>query len=190
MPDQLDATNASAPQPDCSLTPDCERCCGLCCVAPAFSVSTDFAIEKGPGVPCPNLTNGFRCAIHDSLEAEGFSGCVAYDCYGAGQRVTQLTFKGQDWRRTPAIAASMFATFMVMRQLHELLMYLTEALKLGPAEAVCAELQLELDQIDRLTQGNADALMELDVAARKRTVEALLLRVGQAVRDEASRPPP
>ena len=103
------------------LTPDCENCFGLCCVALSMSVSADFAIEKAAGQACPNLTKEFRCSIHERLRAEGFSGCVAYDCFGAGQKVSQLTFAGRDWRQTPAAAAQMLTVFSVMRQLHEML---------------------------------------------------------------------
>jgi len=102
------------------LRPDCEACCGLCCVAPTFVASRDFAIDKDAGKPCPNLTAEFRCGIHDRLRAEGFPGCVAYDCFGAGQKVTQVTFGGGDWRQSPQIAAQMFEVFGVMRQLHAL----------------------------------------------------------------------
>src|SRR5438270_12612197 len=84
------------------LQADCDRCVGLCCVAPGFSASADFAIDKPPGDPCPNLATApgdFRCRIHERLRAEGFPGCTAYDCFGAGQHVTQVTFRGVDWRR-------------------------------------------------------------------------------------------
>ncbi len=36
------------------LRADCGRCAGLCCVAPAFTASADFAIDKPAGQPCPN----------------------------------------------------------------------------------------------------------------------------------------
>jgi hypothetical protein len=40
-----------------SLSPraDCGNCAALCCVAPGFAASADFAIGKGPGQPCPHL---------------------------------------------------------------------------------------------------------------------------------------
>ena len=100
---------------------DCTRCVALCCVAPAFSASADFAIDKAAGEPCPNLCADFRCSIHDWLRPRGFGGCAAFDCLGAGQKIAQVTFGGRDWRADPALAAPMFAAFAVMRQLHELL---------------------------------------------------------------------
>jgi uncharacterized protein YjbI with pentapeptide repeats len=95
------------------LRPDCEKCVGLCCVAPAFSTSADFAIDKAAGEPCPNLQADFRCGIHASLRDRGFRGCTAYDCFGAGQRVAREVFAGADWRAAPDISPSLFAAFSV-----------------------------------------------------------------------------
>ena len=119
-----------------SLRADCERCFGLCCVAPAFSASADFAISKDAGHPCPNLQPDFRCGIHARLRQRGFPGCAVYDCFGAGQKVAQVTFGGQDWRRSPGIAEQMFRGFTIMRQLHELLWHLGEALTLPAARYI------------------------------------------------------
>src|SRR5258705_10103572 len=83
------------------LRADCQRCFALCCVAPAFSASADFAIDKAAGQPCPNLRADFRCSIHDRLPPRGFAGCAAFDCLGAGQKVAQVTFGGRDWRAHP-----------------------------------------------------------------------------------------
>jgi uncharacterized protein YjbI with pentapeptide repeats len=170
------------------LRPDCERCLGLCCVVPEFAASADFAIDKAAEEPCPNLRPDFRCGIHATLRQRGFPGCAAYDCFGAGQHVAQVTFAGQDWRRAPETARRMFATFTVMRQLHELLWYLTEALTLRPARPVHAELGAALDRTERLAGSGPDALLRLDLPAHRRDVGALLLRASELVRG-AGRPP-
>jgi len=115
-----------------SLLADCGSCFGLCCVAPAFSASADFAIDKAAGQPCPNLQPDSRCAIHSRLRQNGFPGCAAYDCFGAGQKVSQVTFGGHDWRHHRDTAKQMFDLLPIMRQLHELLWYLAQALTLQP----------------------------------------------------------
>jgi uncharacterized protein YjbI with pentapeptide repeats len=171
------------------LRADCARCFALCCVAPAFSASADFAIDKPAGHPCPNLRSDFRCGIHDRLRESGFPGCTVYDCFGAGQQVAQVTFAGHDWRREPQIARQMFDSFAVMRQLHELLWYLTEALTLPPARPLRGDLALALDETERLTRLDPDALVELDVAAVRGRVNALLLRTSERVRAGAGRRP-
>jgi uncharacterized protein YjbI with pentapeptide repeats len=165
-----------------SLRADCERCFALCCIAPAFSASADFAISKPAGQPCPNLQPDFRCSIHDRLRPRGFGGCTAYDCFGAGQQVAQVTFGGRDWRQAPEIAAQMFGVFGIVRQLHELLWYLSEALAMRPARPLHGELSAALQETERLAGGSPGALAALDVNAHRRNVNALLLRASELVR--------
>jgi hypothetical protein len=167
------------------LRADCARCVALCCVAPAFTASADFAITKPAGRPCPNLNAGFRCGIHDRLRPAGFSGCAAFDCYGAGQKVAQHTFAGRDWRSEPGLAAPMFAAFAVMRQLHELAWHVNEALALNPADPLPGELDRAFSATERLTHCGPDELVALDVDAHRREVNAVLLRVSEHVRERA-----
>ncbi len=170
------------PVPDrARLRADCARCFALCCVAPGFA-SAEFAIDKPAGTPCPHLRDDFRCGIHDDLRPRGFAGCAAYDCFGAGQQVAQVTFRGRDWRDAPEIAPQMFAVFARMRQLHELLWYLAEALQLPAAEPVYAELATAYERIDRLTAGSAEALAALDVTTCRREISVLLQRASELAR--------
>ena len=165
-----------------SLRADCENCFGLCCVVPAFAASADFAIDKAAGTPCPNLRPDFRCGIHDQLRARGFPGCTVYDCFGAGQKVAQVTFGGRDWRQAPDTARQMFGVFTVVRQLHELLWYLAEALTLRPARPLHGELRRALAQTERLTRGRPEELAELDVAAHRSQVDPLLRQASELAR--------
>jgi uncharacterized protein YjbI with pentapeptide repeats len=166
------------------LRADCARCFGLCCVAPTFAVSADFAINKRAGKPCPNLQADFRCGIHTQLRQKGFRGCTVYDCFGAGQKVSQVTFGGKDWRQNPHTAEPMFRVFSIMRSLHELLWYLTEALTLHSAAPLHDELERALAATERLTHGSADELAQLDMAAHGRGVNSLLLRASELARAE------
>jgi hypothetical protein len=169
------------------LRADCARCSALCCVALAFTASADFAIDKPAGQPCPNLRADFRCSIHNRLRPRGFAGCAAFDCFGAGQQVTQRTFGGRDWRADPALAVPMFAAFAVMRQLHELLWHLNEALALGPAGELRGELDDALAATERMTNSSPGQLVELDVNAHRELANAVLLRVSAQVRERAGR---
>jgi uncharacterized protein YjbI with pentapeptide repeats len=166
------------------LRADCARCFALCCVAPTFAVSVDFAINKKAGKPCPNLQSDFRCGIHTRLREKGFRGCTVYDCFGAGQKVSQVTFRGNDWRQAPQVAEQMFRVFSVMRSLHELLWYLTEALTLHAAASLRDELQQALEETERLTHGSPEELAQLDMAAHGREVNSLLLRASELTRAE------
>ncbi|MEU1948482.1 pentapeptide repeat-containing protein [Streptomyces sp. NPDC059474] len=165
-----------------ALRADCGNCFGLCCVALPFAASADFAIGKSAGEPCRNLRSDFRCGIHSRLREEGFKGCTVYDCFGAGQKVSQLTFEGRDWRRHPGTASEMFAVLPTMRHLHELLWYLTEALTLPAARPVHGAVRRALEETERLTRASASELMELDVAAHRDRVNELLLRTSELIR--------
>jgi hypothetical protein len=81
----------------------------------------------------------------------------------------------------------MFAAFTVMRNLHELLYYLTEALTLRPARRLHGELRRALEGIEELAAGDADALLSLDVAPLRAGVGDLLGRTSDLVRTEAGR---
>ncbi|KOU47536.1 pentapeptide repeat-containing protein [Streptomyces sp. WM6378] len=176
---------AAAPAPGATrltLVSDCGNCFGLCCVALAYAASADFAIDKPAGKPCPNLQQDFRCGIHRDLRGRGFQGCTVYDCFGAGQKVSQQTFGGRDWRTAPDTAASMFEVFPVMRQLHELLWYVTEALALPKARPVHAELRAALEETEAFTALAPEALAELDVPTHRDKVNKLLLKASELVR--------
>lgn len=168
-----------------SLQADCENCFGLCCVALPFAASADFANDKNAGEPCPNLQPDFRCGIHQSLRQQGFRGCTVYDCLGAGQKVSQVTFGGRDWRQNEAAAKAMFEVFPLMWQLHELLWYLTEALTFQPARSIHNDIRAALEETERLACLDADTLLKLDVAAHRAEVNMLLLQASELVRAAA-----
>ena len=163
------------------LRADCASCAGLCCVAPAFAASADFAVDKPAGTPCANLREDFRCGIHPQLRARGFAGCTVFDCFGAGQHVTAVTFGGRDWH-DPAVAGPMFAAFAVVRGLHELLWYLTDALARPAAGPVHDELRTALADTERLAAGGPEEVVAVDVAGHRERVAALLGRAAQLVR--------
>ncbi|MEG8280323.1 pentapeptide repeat-containing protein [Streptomyces sp. AHA2] len=165
------------------LRGDCERCFGLCCVALPFAASADFAVGKAAGTPCRNLGEDHRCGIHARLRQQGFTGCTVYDCFGAGQQVSQVTFGGKGWRAgPPEHARRMFEVFPVVRQLHELLWYLTEALTLPAARPVHAGLRRALGRTRELAGGTPEQLAALDVAAHRQEVNVLLLRTSELAR--------
>ncbi|MFJ8196581.1 pentapeptide repeat-containing protein [Streptomyces sp. NPDC096152] len=166
-----------------ALRGDCARCSGLCCVALPFGASADFALDKPAGTPCPNLRDDHRCGIHARLRQRGFTGCTVYDCFGAGQKVSQVTFGGRDWRTgSREDARLMFEVFPVVRHLHELLWYLTEALTLPAAGPVHADLRRALERTEELTLGTPGELAALDVGAHRQEVNVLLLRASELAR--------
>jgi uncharacterized protein YjbI with pentapeptide repeats len=180
-------TSPQPPRGDRSrtLTADCGNCAGLCCVALAFSKSADFAFDKDAGEPCVNLDDDFRCQIHPHLRDRGFKGCTVFDCFGAGQKVTQQTFAGRTWRQAPASADQIFAVFAVVRQLHEILWYLDESLTLPQAQPLRVELEAAYDEIERLTDLTPADLLAIDLPNHRDRVNVLLARVSALVRADS-----
>jgi hypothetical protein len=104
-----------------------------------------------------------RCAIHSQLASRGFPGCVAFDCYGAGQRVTQALFGDSDWRSSERPAAETSAAYSTTLALHKLMAVLVlAAAELDPPDD--AALHLRRAQLEELCL-SAEALSgSLDVA--------------------------
>jgi uncharacterized protein YjbI with pentapeptide repeats len=170
-------------QAETELRADCDRCAGLCCVAPAFSASADFAIDKKGGEACPHLGRDFRCDIHDRLRPSGFGGCAVFDCFGAGQQVTQVTLGGRNWRTNPEIAPAMFASFAVMRPLHELRWHVREALTLVRPETPLAQELAEADRaLRQYASSSPDELAALDLDTVRGPVTATLRRASELIR--------
>ncbi|MFS0724119.1 pentapeptide repeat-containing protein [Paenibacillus sp. 1P07SE] len=169
------------------LRGDCERCFGLCCIALPFAKSADFAMDKASGSPCKNLRADHRCGIHTELRERGFRGCTVYDCYGAGQQLSQVTYAGSAPLAHPEQAAQMYELLPVMQQLHEMLLYLEEALRQPAAAELEGQLREALTTVEALTQLPAEELLTLDIPAHRAVVGGLLLGVSERVRAAAPR---
>ncbi len=150
-----------------ALRADCANCLGLCCVALAFTASADFAVDKAAGEPCANLRPDHRCGVHAELRPRGFAGCTVYDCFGAGQK---LSATASGW------SAELFAALPVVRQLHELLWYLEEALALAPTA------ELRAAQAEALRLADSPAPRAADVDGHRAVVGALLQETSSAAR--------
>lgn len=156
----------------------------MCCIALYFSASEGFPVDKDAGKPCINLQPDFRCSVYKSLSDRGLKGCTAFDCFGAGQKVAQFTYAGIDWRQAPENAKQMYEIFQIMRQIHEMLWYLTEALTLQPACHIQNQLKSLLNETERLTFLSPDSLIKLDLAAHRADVNTLLLQTSELVRSK------
>jgi hypothetical protein len=136
------------PQLPPNLKADCSRCAGLCCVAHAFYSVQGFAFDKPARTPCRHLTLDNRCGIHTQRVSRGFPACVGFDCYGAGQRVTQELCSGVNWRTSKQAAAQVFAAYTRYLVLHRLMATLVLAEAVLPPES---------DTLRRLRRAIADA---------------------------------
>ncbi|RPK03207.1 hypothetical protein BSBH6_02677 [Bacillus subtilis] len=170
------------------LSADCQQCFGLCCVALPYAKSADFAFDKDGGTPCRNLQSNYQCSIHKNLREKGFRGCSAYECFGAGQKVSQITYEGKDWRNNPETANEMFDVFPIMQQLHEMLWYLHDALSLEAAKPIHRELRTCFEKTDKLTRLSKESLLTLQVHEHRAEINEWLLKTSELVRARARNP--
>ena len=174
-------TSTPVPEQD-QLRADCSRCFALCCTAFGFTRSADFAIDKPPALPCPNLAADFSCTIHDRLRPRGFRGCTVFDCFGAGQAVSQGLFRGVSWRASPESAPAMFAAFKIVKQLHEMLWHLAEAEERVFSPDTAAEVRELRSELASAAEGNLQDLLDLDLDVLHCRAGDLLREVSAEVR--------
>jgi uncharacterized protein YjbI with pentapeptide repeats len=126
----------TAPTPS-DLTADCSRCDALCCVLLPFRREGGFGADKPGGVACHHLREDDRCGIHADLRERGWPGCVVFDCFGAGQQVTNVTYAGTSWRDLddPGHLGEMAAVLSSQRLVHEMLRHLLEVAERSPDPA-------------------------------------------------------
>jgi Pentapeptide repeats (8 copies) len=175
---------ASRRTAEAELTADCSRCTGLCCVLLPFRARDGFAVDKDGGTACHNLEADDRCGVHDRLRASGWPGCTVFECFGAGQQVTQVTYGGRSWRELDDLG-EMGAVLSVMRRLHEMRWLLREAADLVPG---CGAVDLDTE-VERTTRRTPTELLTFDVDDLHDRVGALLRRVSADLRSRESRLP-
>ncbi|EPY6470461.1 pentapeptide repeat-containing protein [Clostridium sporogenes] len=166
------------------LRVDCKKCFGLCCIALYFSASEGFPTNKDAGKPCINLKSDFTCSVHQNLRNKGLKGCTAYDCFGAGQKIAQVTYGGHDWRKVPESANQMFEAFLIMRQLHEMLWYLTQAFILETDQGIEENISFLIENTESLTLLDVDSLLILDVGTHRAKVNMILKNTSELVRSK------
>ncbi|WP_295658297.1 pentapeptide repeat-containing protein [uncultured Nocardioides sp.] len=151
------------------LVSDCSRCFGLCCVLLPFRAGSGFGTDKDGGTPCHHLQDDDACGIHDRLRERGWPGCTVFECFGAGQRVSQGTYAGTSWREHDNLG-EMSAVLSAMRQLHEMLVHLAEVDRRSPA-ATAAGLA---GRIAALGDGDAESVLGIDLDELRAEVGAEL----------------
>ena len=124
-----------------SLKSDCTQCSGLCCTALFFSKMDGFPENKITGKPCSNLQKNYQCKIHGELEKKKMKGCIGYDCFGAGQHVTQSIYSGQTWQDKPKQAKEIFDVYIVVYQLYQIRYFLLESMALFPAKILRSKIK-------------------------------------------------
>lgn len=166
-----------------NLIADCSKCFGLCCTALNIVQSSDFPRNKPANTPCVNLKPDYKCNIHTQLRDKGFKGCTVFDCLGAGQVVSQVTFNNNSWRENPEFREQMFQVFPIMEQIQEMIAYAAEALSYDIPSLLADKLSKKLTELQHLTTWSADKLVAFDLVTYRFSLNGLLTEASDSIRE-------
>ncbi|MFD1814101.1 pentapeptide repeat-containing protein [Rhodococcus gannanensis] len=142
----------------------------------------DFAEDKPAGVPCRHLDRAFACTIHGALRDRGFRGCTTFDCFGAGQVVSQRLFGGMSWRDRPETRAQMFSVFATVKQVHEMIWHLLEAQERTYDPGTAREAADLADSLASVVAGGLHGVLSLETDVVREAVRTVLTNVSAEVR--------
>ncbi|WP_240641005.1 pentapeptide repeat-containing protein [Nocardioides ferulae] len=118
--------------------------------------------------------------MHDQLNDIGMRGCTIFECFGAGQQVTQVTYAGEGLGADPERDRQRFAVFAVLRAVHEMRWLLAEAPRLPPAGA--EESRAWQRRLAELAQAAPETVLSTDLAAIRSAVGELLRTASRGAR--------
>lgn len=164
-----------------SLKIDCKKCSGLCCTALYFSKTEGFPNDKPAGKPCTNLMSDYGCAVHNKLMQYNLKGCMAFDCLGAGQKVTSDIYGGVSWKNQPERAEEIFRVFLAVWQLHQMVWYLAEAAAIVPAEELADQITALIGEYQNMTALSPMEILQIDIEEYRTRVNKILKKAGELV---------
>lgn len=160
-----------------SMKSDCSKCSGLCCIALFFSKMDGFPENKPAGKPCKNLQKNFQCNIHEELINKKLKGCLGYDCFGAGQQVTQAIYLGQTWQDTACNTKEIFDVFLRVFQLYQMRYYLMESMTITPAKELQENIIALINENEMICNSNPESILSFDTEEYRNRVNIILKQV-------------
>ena len=156
------------------LVSDCSRCSGLCCIALYCFKSDGFPQNKPIGKPCINLMGDYKCRIHNDLESMGMKGCIGYDCFGAGQYLTEEVYRGVTWQTQPERVKEICDLYIFMYRMFQLRFFLYESKKLVSSETLLPEINQLLQENDAMCRLPVEELYEQPIDSYQAKVNHIL----------------
>lgn len=161
---------------------DCSKCSGLCCTALFFSKMDGFPEDKIAGKPCVNLQYDFRCKIHAELKKRRMKGCLDYDCFGAGQKVTQTIYNNSNWRTEHNKSQQIFDVFLVAFQVHQILYFLAEAKTIIPARELWNYINTLIKKGIDICNTSPQDILTFDIDEYKKQVNECLRKINSLIK--------
>lgn len=156
------------------LISDCSKCSGLCCIALYCIKSDGFPKDKPIGEPCINLMDDFKCRIHNDLERMGMRGCIGYDCFGAGQYLTEQIYGGVTWQTQPEKTKEICDMYVLVYRLFQLRFFLYESKKLASSESLLPEIAGVLRENEKICKSSIKEILQYPIDAYQNKVNHVL----------------
>lgn len=147
------------------LKSDCSRCAALCCVAYEFTPEDGFAFSKPVNTRCRFLRQDHRCSIYSQREAQGLHACASYECYGAGQWITE--------RFTRLERPALLERFRQVRSMNEVLAAISLGLQHICDDVVRVQLVTLRDELETLRADSVGDSRSRVSALRRRALELM-----------------
>lgn len=160
-----------------NLKVDCSNCSGLCCTALFFSKIDGFPENKVAGKPCSKLKEDYRCMIHSDLAKQNMKGCIGYDCFGAGQHVTQNIYKGETWKNSKLNSKEIFDVFIMVFQLYQIRYFLEEAITIIPAKELWEDIQKLIIENETMCNYSPENILNIEIDKYRDKVNNILKQV-------------
>ncbi|MGL5676802.1 MAG: pentapeptide repeat-containing protein [Cellulosilyticaceae bacterium] len=161
---------------------DCKNCSGLCCVALYCSKIDGFPENKDAGVPCKHLEADFKCDIHGELIEKNLRGCLNYECFGAGQKVTRMYADKGGWEQNPSQRAEIYQVFLGVTQLYQMRWYLLQALELHVSSERDGAIEKLIQENGEIVEQEPKKILSYDLEAYRERVNVLLKALTNQVR--------
>lgn len=162
---------------------DCGKCSGLCCTALFFSKIDGFPENKVSGKPCTKLDKDYKCKIHDKLEKLNMKGCIGYDCFGAGQYVTQHIYSGETWQNSSKKSNEIFEVFTAVFQLYQIRYFLEYATIIISDKVLIKNLESLINENENICRLDPKAILDFDINEYRNRANVYLKSISSSIVD-------
>ncbi|RXI51856.1 hypothetical protein DP131_13935 [Clostridium tetani] len=104
-------------------------------------------------------------------------GCIGYDCFGAGQYVTQNIYKGETWRTSQKQAKEIFDIFVIIFQLYQIRYFLEESKIVIPAKELWSDIQDLINENEDLCNSTRQSILDIDIESYRSKVNIILKQI-------------
>lgn len=107
-------------------------------------------------------------------------GCLTYECFGAGQKVTQIYESRGNWSTNPKQRKEIYGMFLIMTQLYQMRWYLIQAHNINLSSEANEEIRLLIQENEQITALEPNRLLGYNLDTyREKTNKILKLIIEQ-----------